>query len=109
MSWGVGRRCRSDPTLLWLLHRPGAVALIRPLAWESPYVTGMAQEMAKRPKKKKKKGSFLDPLPNSKKKKKGHDVLKMSVVEFHWNFIHQISMTICTLGVCAASEFGDGL
>ena len=31
MSCGVGRRCGSDPVLLWLRCRPAAVALIRPL------------------------------------------------------------------------------
>ena len=44
-----------DPALLWLWCRPAATAPIRPLAWEPPYATvGAAQEMAKRPKKKKK-------------------------------------------------------
>ena len=38
MSCGVGHRCGSDPELLWLWRRPVATALIRPLAWESPYV-----------------------------------------------------------------------
>ena len=38
---------------LWLWRRPVATALIRPLAWEPPYAVGAAQEMAKRPKKKK--------------------------------------------------------
>ena len=38
--------------LLWLLHRLVAIALIRPLAWESPYAAGAAQEMGKRKKKK---------------------------------------------------------
>ena len=47
MSCGVGRRCRSDPALLWLW--PAAVALIQPLAWELPYAMGVA---LKRPKKK---------------------------------------------------------
>ena len=37
-----------DPVLLWLWRRPVATALIRPLAWESPYSAGVAQEMAKR-------------------------------------------------------------
>ena len=41
MSCGVGHRCGSGPTLLWLWHRPAAVALIRPLAWELPYPVGM--------------------------------------------------------------------
>ena len=53
MSCGVGRRCSLDPSLLWLWRRPVATAPIRPLAWEPPYATGVAQEMAKRPKKKK--------------------------------------------------------
>ena len=30
------------PSLLWLWHRPGAAALIQPLAWELPYATGVA-------------------------------------------------------------------
>ena len=31
-----------DLALLWLWHRPEAVAPIRPLAWEPPYVAGAA-------------------------------------------------------------------
>ena len=49
---GGGCRCGSDPTLLWLWHRPAAMALIRTLAWEPPYAVGVAQEMAKRQKNK---------------------------------------------------------
>ena len=30
------------PALLWLWYRPAAAALIRPLAWELPYATGVA-------------------------------------------------------------------
>ena len=55
MNCGVGRRCGSDPVLLWLWCRLAATALIRPLAWVPPYAAGAAQEMAKRQKKKKKK------------------------------------------------------
>ena len=55
MSCGVGRRRSSDPALLWLWRRPVATALIQSLAWEPPYVVGAAQEMAKKPKKTKKK------------------------------------------------------
>ena len=51
MSCGVGRRCGSDPALLWLWRRLTATAPIRPLAWESPYAVGAAQEMAKKDKK----------------------------------------------------------
>ena len=51
MSCGIGRRCGLDLALLWLCCRPAAVALIRPLAWEPPYVCGA---------KKKKKRSSSD-------------------------------------------------
>ena len=52
MHCGVGRRHSSD---LSLWRRPVATALIPPLAWEPPYATGVAQEIAKRQKKKKRK------------------------------------------------------
>ena len=55
MSCGVGHRCGLDPALLWLWYRPAATAPIQPLAWEPPYASGAAQEMAERQKKKKKK------------------------------------------------------
>ena len=54
MSCGVGLGA-VDLALLWLWHKPAAVAPIRPLAWEPPYAAGAAQETAKRQKKKKKK------------------------------------------------------
>ena len=53
MSCGVGYRCGSDPAWLWLWHRLEATAPIRPLAWEPPYATGVAQEMEKKKKEKK--------------------------------------------------------
>ena len=37
----VGHRCGSDPTLLWLWHRPAAAAQILPLAWELPCAMGV--------------------------------------------------------------------
>ena len=43
-----------DPALLWLWRGRAATAPIRPLAWEAPYASEAAQEMAKRQKKKKK-------------------------------------------------------
>ena len=52
MSRRVGHRHGSDPALLWLCRRPAATALIRPLAWEPPYVSGAALEKTKRQKKK---------------------------------------------------------
>ena len=48
VSCGVGHRRGLDPALLWLWRRLAATAPIGPLAWEPPYATGAAQEMAKR-------------------------------------------------------------
>ena len=62
MSSGVGGRRGSEPVLLWLWSRLAATAPIRPLAWKPPYATRAAQEMAKRPKKKKKKSFHLSQL-----------------------------------------------
>ena len=49
--------CRSQtwlrPMLLWLWHRPVAIAPIRPLAWKPPYAMRVAQENGKKTKKKK--------------------------------------------------------
>ena len=42
MSCGVGRGRGSDPALLWLRCRLMGTAPIRPLAWEPPYVVGVA-------------------------------------------------------------------
>jgi len=49
-------------SLLWLWRRPVATAPIQPLAWEPPYASGAAQEIATTTTKDKKK----------KKKKTGH-------------------------------------
>ena len=42
VSCGVGHRHISDLALLWLWHRPVALSLIQPLAWELPYATSRA-------------------------------------------------------------------
>ena len=47
MSCGVGRRCGSDSALLWLWHRPVAIAPIRPLAWEPPEAVDVTLEKTK--------------------------------------------------------------
>ena len=60
MSCGVGCRRSSDPELLWLWRRLVATAPIGPLAWEPPYAAGVAQEMGKRQKKKKKDPVYLN-------------------------------------------------
>ena len=51
MSCGVGRRRRSDLALLWLWHKPAAVAPMRPLAWEPPFAAGAALKGQKTKKK----------------------------------------------------------
>ena len=55
MSCGIGRRCGSDPPLLWLWYRPEVAALIGPLAWEFPYAMSTALKSKKKRKEKKKK------------------------------------------------------
>ena len=57
MSCGTGRRHSSDPALLWLWHRPAAVAPNGSLAWEPPYAAGVAPKSKKKKKKKKNKYS----------------------------------------------------
>ena len=52
MSYVVGHRCGWDLMLLWLWL--AAIALIEPLAWESPYATGTTLKRQKTKKKKKK-------------------------------------------------------
>ena len=59
MSCGVGCRRGSDPTLLWLWHRPVSTAPIRPLAWEPPYAAGVT---LKRQKRKERKPEFYSPI-----------------------------------------------
>ena len=55
MSCGVGRRCGSDPALLWLWCRSAVVAPIGPLAWEPLYAEGAALKSKKPNKRKQKK------------------------------------------------------
>ena len=50
MSCGLGHRCSSDVSLLWLWCRPAAVAPIRPLAWEPPYAASAAPKSQKKKK-----------------------------------------------------------
>ena len=55
MSCGVVCRHGSDLVLLWLWHRPEAIALIIPLAWGPPYAMGVALKGQKTKKKEKEK------------------------------------------------------
>ena len=52
MSYGVGRRVCSDLVWLWLWRRLAATAPIGPLAWEPPYVVGVALKRQKETRKK---------------------------------------------------------
>ena len=45
MSYGVGHRHSSD--LMLLGHRPAAITLIKPLAWEPPHTPGKALKRQK--------------------------------------------------------------
>ena len=47
MSCGVGRRCNSNPALLWLWHRLVTTAQIGPLAWEPLYAAGVTLKRQK--------------------------------------------------------------
>ena len=49
----MGRRPGSDLALLWLWHRPAAIAPIGPLAQEPPYTMDAALKRQKTKKKKK--------------------------------------------------------
>ena len=48
VSYGIVCRLGLDPILLWLWCRPAAIALIQPLAWESPNATGAALKQKKK-------------------------------------------------------------
>ena len=48
MSCDRGRRRGLDPAWLWLWCRPAPVALIRPLAWETPYAVGVVLKKKKK-------------------------------------------------------------
>ena len=48
VSCGVGCRCGSDPTLLWLWRRLVATAPIGPLAWEPPICLGSGPRSGKK-------------------------------------------------------------
>ena len=59
VSCGVGCRHDSDPALLWPWRRPAATAPIQLLAWELPYVAGMALKRSKTNKQTKKQKIYM--------------------------------------------------
>ena len=70
MSCGLGRRCGSDPALPWLRGRPVATALIRSLAWEHPYASGVALKKGQKTKKTKNNKTGIMTQMKRKKDKK---------------------------------------
>ena len=58
MSYGVGGRHGLDPVLLCVWHRPAGIVLIRPLAWELPYVVGTALKRKEKKKQRARLGSW---------------------------------------------------
>ena len=52
MSYGVGCIRGSDPMLLWLWHRPAAVAMIGPQAWDLLHAEGVALKSEKKKERK---------------------------------------------------------
>ena len=54
MRCGVGHRCSLDPELLWLWLWSTAVALIGPLAWETPCDPSVTLKRKRKKKKAKK-------------------------------------------------------
>jgi len=48
MNCGVDSRRGSDPELQWLWYRLVATFPIQPLAWESPYASGVALKTKKK-------------------------------------------------------------
>ena len=79
-SCGVGCRCSSDPALLWLWHELAAVAQIRLLAWEPPYVVGVALKRQK----KKKRMVIIKKTINSECKWEWGE--KGSIVDSWWEY-----------------------
>ena len=69
MSCGVGRRCGLDLALLWLLHRPAAIALIRLLAWELSCAMVVALKSKDKTKQNKTKTKTPKPKTNQTNKK----------------------------------------
>ena len=82
MGCGAGRRHGSDLALLWLWRRLAATALIRPLAWELPYATGVALKKDKNTEKQKTKNK----TKQKKKRKKENRNRKSSVKCSSWPF-----------------------
>ena len=78
MSCGIGHRCGSDPTLLWLWRRPAATTWIGPLSWETPYATGVALKSKQQQQQLNRTTSY--------KLRDSSIILKMNTPKSHTNF-----------------------
>ena len=94
LSWGVGGRRGSDPTLLWLWHRLGSYSSDKPLAWEPPYAAGAALEKGKKTQqqqqKKSKDGHQFPDTPLIKRWALCPRLLNLGVL---YGFFHQQNTT----------------
>ena len=65
--------------MLWLWRRLAAVALVRPLAWEPPYATGVA---LKRQKEKKKLTELINVLQTSSHQDRAQEAFTFLGLDF---------------------------
>ena len=63
MRRGIAHRHSLDPVLLWLWCKLAAIALIRPLAWEHPYASGVTLKRQEKKKKPQAPKNLAWPLP----------------------------------------------
>ena len=93
VSYGVGGRHGSDPTLLWLCRKPAGAALIRPIAWELLNATDRCGP--KRPKNKNKKTpSFIQSVSST--------VLEVYIVVITLGVLKHSENTSMNTFVCAS-------
>ena len=85
-----------DPVWRWLWCGPAAVAPVRPLAWEPPCATGVAQKRQKKKKKKKKEQHENLETRNKLKKTLKH------LVRWQWGG-HMVPMG--ARGSCTPAQF----
>ena len=85
VSCGVGQR----PVLLWLWHRPAAVAPIIPLAWQLPYVTGVALKTKKNQTKTKQNKKHQKPKHKRQTTKRDSTINMKAYINFNINKIQK--------------------
>ena len=121
MICGVGCRGGLNQVLLWLWCRPAAAALIRPVAWEFPYVAiKLKKEKKKKERKKKLPGvavGLSGPLLVSTKPCLQCDLRQECGNGLEWTHLKSVNLSKCTLnwprenteGGCWSGHLGDPL